>query len=144
MKPTAAQLRELKRQNMAFPPHLVEIPRERWPDMSKSPYRSGSIVLACFRSRSFVVGVWLEPNGCTRLSVNRTEWDERQQRFRDDISWDELQRLKAEAGYADLCAVEVYPPDDDVVNVANMRHLFLLPALPAFMWRRAASKSEAA
>lgn len=137
MKPTAAQLREMKRQNARFPAHLVTVPPEQWPDMSKSPHQSGSQVLAAYRSRAFLVAIWLEPNGFTRMSVNRSEWDERKGRFRDDISWDDLQRLKAEAGFGDMCAVEIYPPDEHVVNVANMRHIFLINGSPAFMWTNA-------
>jgi hypothetical protein len=138
-------LREMKRQNALHPAHLVPIPRELWPDMRDAPSGgTGSVPLNCLRSRSFLVVVWLEPNGFTRLSVNRTEWDERKQRFRDDISWDDLQRLKAEAGFANCCALEVYPPDDHIINVANMRHIFVVPTPPRFMWKRAAAESEAA
>jgi hypothetical protein len=144
MKPNAAQLREMRRTNARFPAHLVTIPREQWPDMSQSPHQSGSIVLAAYRSKSFLVVVWLELNGFTRLSVNRTEWNERKQRFRDDISWDDLQRLKAEAGFGDMCALEVYPPDEHVVNVSNMRHVFLIPNPPPFMWTRVQAEVEAA
>lgn len=143
MKPTAAQLRELKRMNLRYPAHLVEIPRDQWPDLSRAPFQTGSVPLKALRSRSFMVVVWEEPNGFVRLSVNRTEWDERKGRFRDDIAWDDLQRLKAEAGYGDMCAVEVYPPDREIVNVANMRHLFLTSP-PPFMWTRAEPQSEAA
>lgn len=46
----------------------------------------------------------------------------------DGITWDDLQWIKRAAGYGDREAVEVYPLDDDVVNVANMRHLWILPA----------------
>lgn len=46
---------------------------------------------------------------------------------RDGISWDDLQWIKGAAGYRDREAVEVYPRDGDVVNVANMRHLWILP-----------------
>lgn len=134
MKPSAAQLRELKRNNLRYPAHLVAVPRDQWPDMSRSPYHTGSIVLACFRSRSFLLCVWLEPNGFERLSINRAEWDERQRRFRDDISWDDIQRLKAQAGYADRWAVEIFPSDDQVVNVANMRHVWLLDEAPRYAW----------
>lgn len=69
-----------------------------------------------------------------RMSVNRTaltkdgNWDA-------DIGWEELQRLKAEAGYGNMDAVEIYPSDKDVVNVANMRHLWILSEPLAFAWR---------
>lgn len=143
MKPSGRQLRELRRTNLRYPPHLVPLPVEKWPDMTRSPVQTGSTVLNVFRSRGFLLVVWQEPNGYICLSVNRTEWDERKQRFRDDIAWDDLQRLKAEAGFAEMCAVEIYPPDAHVVNVANMRHLFLTSA-PPFMWTNANSDAEAA
>jgi hypothetical protein len=42
-----------------------------------------------------------------------------------NISWDDLQRIKREIGRGEMYAVEVYPRDADLVNVANMRHLWL-------------------
>ncbi|WP_441316779.1 DUF7694 domain-containing protein [Halomonas sp. hl-4] len=32
--------------------------------------------------------------------------------------------------------MEVYPDDANIVNVSNMRHLWVLPEQPAFMWRK--------
>lgn len=136
IKPTPAQVRELKRNNLRYPDHLVAIPSGLWPDMRDAPGGgTGSIVLSAMRSRAFMAVVWLEPSGFTRLSVNRTEWDERQGRFRDDISWDDIQRLKAEVGYGEAWAVEIYPADNEIINVANMRHIFLLGEAPACAWR---------
>jgi hypothetical protein len=126
-KVTAAQLREMRKENLRWPVALAAVPREHWP-ADRYAARASSVRIALFRSRTFVVQVFEEKAGIVRLSVNRTEWDERQRRFRDDISWDDLQRLKAEAGYGDRCAYEVLPPDRLVVNVANMRHFFVLPA----------------
>lgn len=113
---------------------LAPIDRRHWPDMSASPIQTGSVAVGAYRNRDFVVIVWQEPGGFTRLSINRTEWDEGKGRFRDNIGWDDLQRLKAEAGYGDVAAVEVYPPDQHILNTANMQHLFLLPTAPPFMW----------
>jgi hypothetical protein len=43
------------------------------------------------------------------------------------ISWADLQRIKNElAGYARQ-AVQVFPPEDEVVDKANMTHLFVMP-----------------
>jgi hypothetical protein len=132
-KPTAAQLRQLKRDNLVWPATLVPIPRAMW------PVPGGVSDLKRFnalRSRSFLVQLFEEADGMVRMSVCRTEWNERANRWREDIGWDDLQRLKGEAGYADRCAVEVLPPDRLVVNVANMRHVFIYPAgvtLP-FVW----------
>ena len=32
--------------------------------------------------------------------------------------------------------LEIYPPDDQVIDVANMRHLWLLDEAPAYAWRK--------
>lgn len=131
MNPTAAQLRQMKRDNLRYPDALEPIPREQWP---VTPFVEAAERFALWRSRKFLVQGFREVTGMVRLSVNRTEWDERKKRFRGDIAWDDLQRLKGEAGYPDAAAVEVFPPDDRVVNVANMRHLWILPDVPAWIW----------
>lgn len=98
--------------------------------------KKGVEFIAVFRSRDFLVQIFPATESIVRMSVNRTELRQ-DGRWSDEISWDELQRLKAEAGYGDLDAIEIYPPDKDVVNVANMRHLWILPddlKLP-FAWR---------
>jgi hypothetical protein len=43
-------------------------------------------------------------------------------------SWSELQRIKDELVGRDRTAVEVFPPADEVVDQANMFHLWVLPA----------------
>jgi hypothetical protein len=131
MKPTREQLRQLDRDNSTYPEELAEVPAASWPE--GLPDQRG-IRLKVWRSRQFLVQVFGEGR-VIRLSANRTEWDHKEKSWRADISWDDLQRLKNEAGYGEQCAVELYPPDSDVVNVANMRHLFLLDAPPFFMWR---------
>ena len=84
-------------------------------------------------SRDWFVQVY-EAEGCVeRISVNRSkrsngrEWD-------DGITWDELQELKALIGRGDRWAVECFPPDELVVNDANMRHLLVLDEAPAYGW----------
>ena len=47
---------------------------------------------------------------------------------KDGIAWDVLQALKNEALGPDACAVEFYPPADNVVNDTNLRHLWEVPA----------------
>ncbi len=130
MKPSAAQLRQLKRDNLRYPPALAPVPWQEWPTAHITEGRK----LKVLRSRDFLVQVFEEPAGMLRLSVNRTDWSERAGSWREDISWDDLQRLKREAGFADRWAVEIYPADRAVVNVANMRHLWLLTEPPAYAW----------
>lgn len=44
--------------------------------------------------------------------------------------------MKAEIGRGDLFAVEIFPPDVDIVNIANMRHLWVVPAeMVPFAWK---------
>ena len=68
----------------------------------------------------------------TRISIIRTEL-QNDGRWKDGITWDELLRIKSEIGFGDLWAVECFPPDADVVNVANVSHLWIVPA-PNFGW----------
>ncbi len=43
-------------------------------------------------------------------------------------SWDELQRVKNEIAGPERLAVECYPPQSEVINMENARHLWVLPA----------------
>lgn len=63
-------------------------------------------------------------DGWETLTVNRTRRDGRG--WRDGITWDELQRVKNETIGPKFWCAEAYPPEDRVVNVANMRHLWVL------------------
>lgn len=69
-----------------------------------------------------------------RISINRTEW--RNGRWVGDITWDELMGVKRAIGRGSQWCTEVYPPDDEVVDVANMRHLWLLSEAPSYAWRK--------
>lgn len=48
---------------------------------------------------------------------------------------DALQQIKNETMGTDVWAVECYPPQHLVQNVANMRHLWILEEPPAFGWK---------
>ena len=125
--------RYLAQQNAKYPVVPVEIPKYAWPK-DADPKR-----IKEFRSRDFLIQVFEEADGVLRLSFNRTsitptgEWTE-------GISWDDLQWLKSQIGYQDRTAVEIYPPSSDVVNVANLRHLWVLPYRLPFEWRADATK----
>jgi len=130
---TPEQAKWLKKQSKKYPANLVSIPLTEWPDYNEG--ESGPKLINVLRNRSFLVQVFLEKNGTIRLSINRTklngdgEWS-------DQISWDELQRLKRQAGYTGCLAVEVYPRDSDLVNISNMRHLWIMPDDFELGWQR--------
>lgn len=114
--------------NEKFTGVLTQIDRMDWP-----PNIHDRIV-EVWRSRDFLVQIFNEKFGIERLSINMTTTDG--ERWLDGISWDDLQRLKRECGRGDKWAVECFPSDRDIVNVANMRHLWVLPEPPPFGWRQ--------
>ena len=122
---------QLRKDNKQWPEHLIQIEREKWP-----VHETGSRpLISVWRSTKFLVMVYRERPGVLWMSVNRTEV--RGSRWVDGITWDELQRLKREIGCGDKDAIEIYPRDVDVVNVANIRHLFVFEeALVEFTWRK--------
>jgi hypothetical protein len=85
-----------------------------------------------WRSRDFLVQVFAEKDGVERLTICRTSPDGND--WEDRIAWDDLQRLKRECGRGERDAVEIYPADRDLVNVANMRHLWVTPTNIPFKW----------
>ena len=117
---------EMRKRAAEWPAQLAEVPADQWPprrpDQTEYPER-------LWRSRSYLVQqVACKPFAgieVRRLSVNRVtigssgHWDA-------DIPWEDLQQIKRETGHADWYGVEVFPRDRDLVNVANMRHLWLL------------------
>ena len=118
----------MESENKQFGLALQLIPRKAYADQQFAP-------LKVWRSSEFFVQEFSPtPDGVIRLSVNRTHVDPTSLRWVDGISWDDLQRLKGEAGYGDREAVEVYPPAACVVNEANIRHLWILPKRLPFSW----------
>lgn len=106
----------LKRDNKAFPKHLIPI------DFSEKHAEAG--LIEAWRSRDFCVQIYdRKDSNAIRMSVSRT--DIKGDRWVENITWDDLQRLKRECGRGMLEGFEIYPKDDDIVNVANMRHIWI-------------------
>lgn len=129
-KERRAAVRHLREERARQPEVLAIVPSDQWPKFTPP------LLVRVWRSRAFLVQEFEVPNASVlcRLSINRTEIDG--DRWSDNISWDELQRIKREAGYGDRDAVEVYPADADIVNVANIRHLWILIDALSFKWRQ--------
>lgn len=128
-----AKQKQLNQQNRLWPVTLVQVPREQWP-ASAAPN-----LLELWRSRRFLVQVYdesTETESFRRLSVQRTALGE-DGHWVAGLSWDDLQQIKRECGYGAHDAVEIYPPDVDVVNVANIRHLWVFMEPFRLTWRRA-------
>ena len=125
---TKALRRAMKAENAKRPKMLTPLPQEAWPKVHFDPRR-----VSVWISQKYLVQAFQEGNGVLRLSVNRTGVDP-DLKWEDDITWDQLQDIKKQVGFGDRCAVEVFPRDGDVVNLANMRHLWVLPKSQRIGW----------
>ncbi len=133
LRQRAAQLRAESRR---WPKFLVEIPRDDWPEMSRLAPKNRPVRV--WRSRRFLVQQFEIGDEPTRLTVSVADL-EAGGRWKSGISWDALQEIKSQCGFGDQEAVEVFPRDQDLVDVQNMRHVWILPeghGLTCF-WRRA-------
>jgi hypothetical protein len=128
---TAKQARKfLEHENRNYPDTLVTVPETMWRPIQGDTSRR----IRVLRSRRFMVQVFDEANGVLRMSVNRTTLAKGGEQWEDGIAWEDLQELKRQAGYGDRFAVEIYPKERDEVNVANLRHLWILTERLPFGW----------
>ncbi len=108
-----------------------EIPKDKWQKLDSKP------PIKVFYNKKFLVQI-IDDNGNIRITVNRTEIQHYKKdttaQWKDGISWDDLQEIKNSLGFERTWMVEIYPPEDRVVNVANMRHLWLLDEPPKYGW----------
>ena len=109
---------------------MVRLPEEMVQAAGGQPHGLRQV----WRSRYFIAQVFEEPGGVWRISVSRAMIGD-DGRWLDGITWEELQTIKGQVGFADRMAVEIFPPARDVVNVANMRHLWVLAEPLGFAWR---------
>lgn len=113
---------------------LKQVPRDKWPKSAvASAVASAVSIIEVWRSRKYLVVLYQEPC-CLRMTINRAELGAGG--WKADLTWDEIQMIKDEIGRGKQWAVECYPPESEVVNVANMRHLWLLDQEPVFGWKR--------
>lgn len=107
---------------------------KKFKPVSKSewPAKHADNLTNVFLSADFLVQQYQENDGVIRLSICSTKRSG--SKWADGITWDQLQEIKRNIGFGDRLAVEVYPEDSRIVNVANMRHLFVLTERPSFAW----------
>lgn len=121
--------REIDRQNAKWPDYLIRL--ENWGDVPHIPKH----LVDVWRSKHYLVQVYRgeHPLVEARISVSRTCIQD-DGKWVDGIGWDNLQRIKRECGFGAFDAVEVFPSDSDIVNVANMRHLWVMKSALPFKW----------
>lgn len=107
---------------------MVLVPEDEWPFFPMWE----TIPVKVWRSADYLAVLYVQrADGMMRLTVNSTRRKPERKRksrtgWRDGITWDELQRVKNETIGPKFWCAEAYPPEDRVVNVANMRHLWVL------------------
>lgn len=117
-------LEKVKRQLIATYPDELTIVPENDPNM---PYTSHPQDLdSVWRNKKYTVMVWNVPAG-KKITISRNEWDSHTCRYKDGITWDEIMEIKRGVGFGNQNAVEFYPPDNEVINIANVRHIWILP-----------------
>lgn len=109
-----------------------EINKDEWP--KDRPYEN---VLKVFKSIYFLVQI-IQDKDFIRLCINRVDYSFKDGKpvWKDKISWDELQEIKDSIGYENSWCVECYPPRSQIVNVASMRHLWILDQPPEYGWHK--------
>ena len=122
----------LRKQNAKYPKVPAEIPKSEWPNLFSGG--GDNTRTRVWRSCDFLIQEFTLPGDLIRLSICRTDLNP-QGKWKDNISWDELQMIKKLIGYADQDAVEIFPEEEHMVNVANMRHLWVLPDPIPWKWQ---------
>ncbi|MGA3209451.1 MAG: hypothetical protein ABSE05_16705 [Syntrophales bacterium] len=120
--------RKLQKENDKRFLTLTPVSKENW------PYNDDINRIAVFLSLYYLAQIFDEKNGVIRISCNRTTMDQNGQ-WEENLSWDELMEVKRQCGYGESYAVEVLPGDSEIVNVANMRHIWITPH-PIVGWRK--------
>lgn len=136
---TRHQRQALKAANRAQPTRMTRVPEALWP-----PFPPEWRPVRVWRSRDYLAQLYvvMASDGTHegfRLSVCRPELGPAG-RWKDGLTWDDLQTVKTQCGYGDCWAIEVFPPVDAVISVANLRHLWLVRVheLPDWVgWRQA-------
>ena len=130
----------LARENKKWPAEPKPVPPDSWPEFLTQSMK-GALLVAVWRSQKYLVQQYVEKSGVSRLTVCRTALNNNGQ-WRDNITWDELQWIKSAVGFGDRMAVEIFPADDDIVNVRNMRHLWILDKPLSFAWKKGEKNNE--
>lgn len=107
-----------------------KVPRENWTNPPDG-------LLEVWKSKDFLVQTNQEKYH-KRITINKTTYSIRNGKpiWAQGITWDEIQEIKSIVGYSDYWAVECYPPDNQIFNIANMRHIWILEHPPEFGWHK--------
>lgn len=106
-----------------YPDELTKV-SENDPDIPYSSHPED--ITAIYRNKKFTVIVWKQNRYCKycKFTVSRNEWSSKERRYLDNITWDEIMEIKRAIGLGETQCWEYFPKDSEVVNEANLRHIF--------------------
>lgn len=81
------------------------------------PSYGGEVSIGAWSNDKIVVGAFKDGDSI-RLDIANKD-------LSGVFSWEDLQEIKSQCGYGNYDAVEYYPADIDVINTANIRHLYV-------------------
>lgn len=117
-----ASAKETKTKPTSYGVAMIEIARDQWPAFPALE----TIPQRVWRSRDYLAVLYKQrADNKLRLTINCTRRNA-QGRWKDGIAWDELQRIKNECLGEDTWCIEVFPAQSELVDVQNMRHLWVL------------------
>lgn len=104
----------------------LPVPGERWERWASVPRKSPAFLVEVWLSRQYLVQVFDGPEPWRRIGIRRIDGQDIRE------NWSELQAIKDEVLGPEVTAVEVYPAASNLVNVAPMRWLWVVPDAKAF------------
>lgn len=107
---------------------LTDHPLLRDPDQIKHG------LVEIWESRYFAVRVVKYSDKLEKLGIHRVTPDIKAGTWEGNISWDEIQELKNQCGRGDKLAIEIYPPDDRLINEGNFRHIWVIDETLPYLW----------
>jgi hypothetical protein len=118
--------RRERRAGVAFARHTADEwhPFERRAGAEASAAHIGDI-RSCWLNNVYSVQVYARTMADGRVALQLAV---RRHDGEDIRGWSVLQRIKNELVGQDRVAIEVYPREEDLIDDAPMRHLFVLPA----------------
>jgi len=116
----------------AISKHLARMPAGPWELVDVSAHRGDRVSLSA--GETWLDHCWRNNHHAVQLSRMSTQWGIVDHLWisrhdgRAIRSWPELQVIKDHVGGAERVAVEVFPAKSELVDHANMYHLWVLPS----------------
>jgi hypothetical protein len=124
-------MREMQRNSLvSYPTAFEDVTEQAAVFRRKNSTNVTLKALFCSKSKTQINVVKVGDTGMVRVTVYSAELENGVIKNMN-YPWEFLQWCKAEAGYGEYDACEIYPKDEDVMNQINQRHLWVFVDVPA-------------